>query len=90
MEPGQLKALLERYNQEEEATARQLQIQEDNADYRAALICTVIANCFRDPKRRAFKVDDFLPRKKEVKSKTQTPEEQMMMVQMWQAMYGGK
>lgn len=33
-------------------------------NYRAALVATVVANVHRDPKKRAFKVEDFMPKAK--------------------------
>ena len=90
LEPAELKALVEQYNREEEEKGKLLQIQEENADRRAALICAVVANCHRDSKRKPFKVEDFLPRKgKETKAK-QTPEQMMQMVKLWNAAYQGK
>lgn len=40
----------------------------------AALICTVIANGTRDPKRRPFEIEDFLPQRKR-EFKLQSPAE---------------
>ena len=90
LEPVEWEALIDRYNQEEKQKGIILQIQEENADRRTALICAILANSFRDSKRRPFKVEDFMPRKgKEVKAK-QTPEQMMQMVKLWNATYKGK
>jgi hypothetical protein len=45
----------------------------ERADRRAALICCVIANLKRDPKRKrtAYKVDDFMPKEKKKMSANQ-------------------
>lgn len=53
-------------------------------DYRVALICTVMANMWRDPKSKAFKVTDFMPGKK---TERQTPKQ---MLAVMNAAYGGK
>lgn len=46
----------------------------ERLDYRAALVCAVLANCFRDRKKRAkaFQPSDFMPRQKQ---QEQTPEQ---------------
>lgn len=55
-------------------------------DYRAALICAVLANIHRNPKRRhkAFVPQDFMPDKG--KRKEQTPDE---MLEVAKAISGG-
>lgn len=53
-------------------------------NYRAALVCTVMANMWRSPKSRVFKPVDFMPRKKLGR---QTPEQ---MLAAMKAAYGGK
>lgn len=55
-------------------------------DYRAALICAVIANCHRDPKSQPLKPADFMPQKK----REQTPEDMYAMVKAINAVCGGK
>ena len=60
----------------------------DWQNYRAALICSVLANIWRDPKkRRPFTPDDFMP-KKELKQ--QSPEQMLMNVKLLNAAFGGK
>ncbi|MCJ7669566.1 MAG: hypothetical protein MUO61_03495 [Dehalococcoidia bacterium] len=78
--PAQLNVLIDRYNQEEEIKNR-----------RTALMCAVYANCHRDPKKKAFTVEDFMPtRKKETQEpKEQTQEQKLFMLQAWQAALGG-
>jgi len=61
----------------------------ERMDGHVALICAVIANCFRDPKKKPFKVEDFMPKV----SKAQTPEEMLNTLKNYQAMfevYNGK
>jgi len=55
---AQFDALIKRYNHDQE-----------REDYRAGLICAVIANAHRDPKKRrkAFKPKDFMPKKQNKK-----------------------
>jgi len=71
-------ALAERYNNEQESLNK-----------RTALICAVLANINRDPKRNPtpFTVDDFMPTKQE---KEQTPEQMADMARMINTLYGGK
>ena len=87
MTPGELNALIKQYNQEEERR----QEHEEHEDYRTALICTVIANCHRDPKKRAFQVKDFMPKKvEESKPAKQSPDQMLAMLRAWNAAAGGK
>ena len=68
----QFNALLERY-----------ELSRERQDYRAALICAVLANIHRDPKRsQPFTPDCFMPgyHKKE----TQTPGQMLKVIQMYQ------
>ena len=60
---------------------------QDWLDYRAALICTIMANVWRDSKTKPFTPEDFMPGKKHTK---QTPEQMLAAVQMLNAAYGGK
>jgi len=78
LDPAKLNTLLDRYNTEEEIK-----------DRRTALICAVLANCHRDPQKKAFTVDDFMPTRKE-ETRKQTQEEQLQMLQLWDAALGGK
>lgn len=57
-------------------------------NYRAALVCAVLANTARDPKRKRhpFVPDDFLPKKEHV---GQTPEQIFAQVQLLNALFGG-
>ncbi len=66
-----------------------LQSTKEEFNYRTALICAVIANTARDPKRkpRAFTPEDFMPVKK---SKRQTSKQMFANVLMLNAVYGGK
>ena len=55
-------------------------------DYRAALICSVIANCHSNKK---YKIEDFMPVEKS-QAKEQTWEQQFEMVKMLNAALGGE
>ncbi len=50
------------------ALAEQYKQEQERKDFRIAMICTLIANAFRNPKRAPFKVEDFMPREKAQKS----------------------
>ena len=57
-------------------------------NYRAALICAVLANTARDPKKKIkpFEPSDFMPSDK---PKHQTAEQIFATVQMLNAVFGG-
>ena len=71
-----------------EAIAQAHGIKQERLDYRAALICSVIANVNRNPKKRPqpYKPKDFMPKA----NKAQTPEEQLAVVKALNAALGGK
>ena len=56
-------------------------------NYRAALICTVMANMWRDPKSKALTPEDFMPGKR---TKQQTPEQMLDVARMQTIARGGK
>lgn len=60
-------------------------------DYRAALVCAVMANMWRDTKkkREPFSPADFMPEIETARKARQTPEQIFTTVQMLNAMYGG-
>lgn len=80
--PGQLDLLAKRHNSVESA-------RNERADYRSALICSVIANVNRGKGQKPFKVQDFMPQESGPK-KNQTPEEQLTIVKMLNAAFGGE
>ena len=55
-------------------------------DYRAALVCSVIANVFRSKTTRLFKPDDFMPKRG---TREQTPEQILATVELLNAAFGG-
>jgi Protein of unknown function (DUF4035) len=64
---------------------------ETRADYRAASICTLLANINRNPKKqpRAFEIQDFLLLfGEDKKPKKQTWQQQKMIAQMIAMAYG--
>jgi len=56
-------------------------------NYRAALICSVMANIWRDSKTRPFTPADFMPG---MRGRRQTPEQMLLAVTMLNATYGGE
>jgi len=64
----------------------------EEADVRAALICTVMANIHRGKNRKPFRVEDFVPdrRGKRKAPRQQTWEEQLALVKQWHKILGGK
>jgi len=61
-------------------------------DYRTGLICAVIANVNRNPKKRhtPFKPSDFMPKREFEESKVQNPEQMMQKIKLINAAMGGK
>jgi len=54
--------------------------------YQTALICSVLCNINRDPKRgKTYKPEDFMPRKG--RKKPQTAEGILEKVKQWQALF---
>ena len=70
------------------ALAERQQNNHDWQNYRTALICSIVANTARDPKRRRkpFTPDDFMPHKQHP---GQTPEQIFAQVQLLNAAFGG-
>jgi len=55
----------------------------ERQDYRAALICAVLANIHRDPKRsQPFSPAEFLPGYQ--KKENQTPDQMLNVIQIYQ------
>jgi len=62
------------------------------ADYRAGIVAAVTANANRDPKRqrRPFAPQDFMPVWSRPQPRRQSPEEQRVVIEMWQAVLTGQ
>jgi len=60
--------------------------------YQTALICSVLCNINRDPKKgKTYKPEDFMPRKVRVReSKPVTAEILLNRVKQWQALFEAK
>ena len=56
-------------------------------DYRAAIICTVMANSWRSSKSRPFAIEDFMPGKEH---RRQTQKEMLAAVKLMNAAYSNK
>lgn len=58
-------------------------------NYRTGLICAVLANTVRDPKKKVgpYTPEDFMPK---VKSKQQTAEQMFANIKLLNAAFGGK
>jgi len=55
----------------------------ERQDYRAGLICAVLANINRDPKRsKTFTPQDFMPAGRPKQVKSQTPEEMFGLINL--------
>jgi len=64
-------------------------INHDWLNYRVALVCSILANTARDPKKKPspFVPDDFMPKKEQ---RQQTAEQMFAFVQALNAVLGGK
>lgn len=59
-------------------------------DRRFALVACVIANCFRDPKSSALKIEDFMPSyEAEAPKRRMSDKEMLEMVKLANAALGG-
>lgn len=58
------------------------------ADYRIGIISSIVANIYRDKKKKPqpFKPKDFMPKEKQ----KQTPEQQLQLVEVLNLSFGGK
>lgn len=78
------------------ALLKRLEFENEVADRRVARICMVMANCHRDPKKRAFREKDFMPKKAEKPKETnkdkkkQSADDLLLLLQRWNAATGGK
>ena len=65
---------------------------QDWLDYRAALICSVMANLWSDTRKRKkpYSPSDFMPEGRKERSVQQTPEQMFTIVKMLNAAYGGR
>jgi len=63
---------------------------QERQDFRAALICSVIANVNRDPKKRSkpYQPKDFMPGQKQTKK--QSAQQMFETVKALNKLYGGK
>ena len=59
---------------------------QERLDFRAALVCSVIANVNRGKNQKAFNPKDFMPKKKKV----QTPQEMLEHVKVLHKALGGE
>lgn len=62
----------------------------EQQDYRAGLICCVIANVNRSPKTKPFAPADFMPRYGKNKARPQRPDEMPQVAKLWNAALGGR
>lgn len=64
----------------------------EQSDYRAALVCSVVANCRMRGKGddKVFTPDDFMPQKAAKPKKRQTPEDMLAVVKVLNAALGGR
>lgn len=64
---------------------------DERADLRSGIVAATIANVNRDPKktRSAFEPGDFMPKFKEEEKEAKPWEDQLQMVEMLNAAFGG-
>lgn len=65
---------------------------EDRADLRMGILAALTANIARDEKRRRdpYEVDDFMPKFDRVEKEAQPWQEQLALVEMLNAAFGGE
>jgi hypothetical protein len=60
-------------------------------NYRTGLICAVLVNINRDPKKsKVYSPQDFMPGREHQKHVEQTPEEMLLVVKSWLSLYEAK
>ena len=59
-------------------------------DLQAAIVASTIANVWRPKNKRAYKIQDFIPKFKRPKKRRQTWQQQLTMVEMLNAAFGGR
>lgn len=61
-------------------------------DFRVGLVCALIANVNRNPKKqpKAFKPQDFMPKRGRKRKKKQEPEEMIAQLKIMNAAFGGE
>jgi len=61
-------------------------------DFRSALICAIIANVNRNPKKKSvpFTPSDFMPRREITEPKKQYPEQMLQRIKIMNAALGGR
>lgn len=66
---------------------------EEQADLRAGIVASTVANVHRDRKKRskAYKPEDFMPKFKRAGKRERTPwQDQLKVIEMWNAAMGGR
>jgi len=73
-----------------DALVQQYIEEQKKLDSRAALICAVLANINRNPKKKskAFTVEDFMPKYEKVRG-IKSPEEMLETVKLWNKVLRG-
>lgn len=76
--PAELTALIDRHKENQEWQ-----------NWRAALICSILANIYRDPKKKSqpFTPEDFMPGHEK---KAQSREQMLANIKLLHATFGGK
>lgn len=74
------------------ALLRQHRNSEERNDYRAALVCAVMANIHRDPKKsKVYKPEDFMPGPGKASEKKEMNDEEMLsQLKLMNASLGGE
>ena len=72
------------------ALSQQYRNNEERDDYRAALICAVMANIHRNPKKsKVYKPEDFMPSTRKAARKM-NDEEMLAQLKLMNASFGGE
>ena len=73
------------------ALIKQNNLSERARNWRAALICSVLANIYRNPKKKVnpFEPEDFMPNPKKV-SRKMSEQEMLTQLELMNASFGGE
>jgi hypothetical protein len=90
--PKEFYALSKEYERRVQEEADLIMAEQEWANWRNALVCCLIANAYRDPKKKSipFKPSDFMPVKKIEKSKEMTETEMIEVLKNTTTLLGGE
>jgi hypothetical protein len=73
-----------------DALCERFKVEQEREDWRAGLICAVLANIHRSKDTKPYKPQDFMPNGSTKDKEAQTPEQMAHLMMLYAAMTGGK